>query len=126
MALSDTARRILTEASQHPLRLAAPPNKLPAAACRAVLNNLLKQGYVEECMAPMEYIGLGWRQQDAAWTAVRATEAGVAAIGAVPATIAVDEAKQDARQGTAGIVPADTVQEPGSAPLASPAVLESW
>jgi hypothetical protein len=94
MVLSDTARRILTKATQHPLRLAAPPAKLPAAACRAVLNSFLKQGYVEECAAPMEYIGLGWRQPDGAWTAVRVTEAGMAAIGAVPATTtALDEAE---------------------------------
>jgi hypothetical protein len=125
MALSDTACRILAEAAQHPLRLATPPEKLPAAACRAVLNSLLKQGYVEECTAPMEYIGLGWRKQDAAWTTVRATEAGMAAIGAVPATIAEDEAKQDARQGAASIVPADTAQEPGSAPLVPPAPAEA-
>ena len=32
-----------------------------------------------------------------------------------------DEAKQDARQGAASIVPADTAQEPGSAPLVPPA-----
>jgi hypothetical protein len=49
MALSDSARHILAEASQHPLRLAAPPDKLPAAACGAMLNSLLQQGYVEEC-----------------------------------------------------------------------------
>jgi hypothetical protein len=67
MALSDTARRILTEAAQHPMRLASPPDKLPTAAARAVLNILLKQGYVEECEAPMEYVGLGWRRQDGAW-----------------------------------------------------------
>jgi hypothetical protein len=66
MALSDTARRILAEAAQHPLRLAAPLDKLPTAARRAVLNNLLKQGYVEECEAPMEYIGHGWRKQGGA------------------------------------------------------------
>jgi hypothetical protein len=58
MALSDTARRILAEAAQHPLRVAAPPQKIPAAACRTVLSNLLKQGYIEECAAPMEYIML--------------------------------------------------------------------
>ncbi|MBL6459372.1 hypothetical protein JMJ55_29070 [Belnapia sp. T6] len=46
MALSKTALRILAEAAPHPLRLAAPPDKLPAAAARAVLSNLLKQGYV--------------------------------------------------------------------------------
>src|SRR5688500_2629973 len=64
MALSDTALRVLTEAGQHPLRLATPPKHLPAAACNAVLRSLLKGGYVEECPAPLEYIGLGWRQQD--------------------------------------------------------------
>jgi hypothetical protein len=62
MAVSDTARRILAEAAQHPPRLAAPPNKLPTAACRAVLNNLLKQGYVEKCVASDEFAGLRWHQ----------------------------------------------------------------
>ncbi len=82
MALSDTALRILTEAAQHPLRLAAPPDRLPAAACRAVLNSLLKQGYVEECEAPQEYIGLGWRQDEAGTgIALRITGAGLQAIG---------------------------------------------
>ena len=84
MALSDTALRVLTEAGQHPLRLATPPKHLPAAACNAVLRSLLKGGYVEECPAPFEYIGLGWRQQDGAWTALRVTDAGLLAIGAEP------------------------------------------
>ena len=84
MALSDTALRVLTEAGQHALRLATPPKHLPAAACNAVLRSLLKGGYVEECPAPFEYIGLGWRQQDGAWTALRVTDAGLLAIGAEP------------------------------------------
>jgi hypothetical protein len=82
LALSDTALRVLTEAGQHALRLATPPKHLPAAACKAVLRSLLKGGYVEECPAPYEYIGLGWRQQDGAWTALRVTDAGLLAIGA--------------------------------------------
>src|SRR3954470_19525850 len=82
MALSDTALRVLAEASQHSLRLATPPKHLPAAACNAVLRSMLKGGYVEECPAPFEYIDLGWRQQDGAWTALRVTDAGVLAIGA--------------------------------------------
>ena len=82
MALSDTALRVLTEAGQHDLRLATPPKHLPAAACNAVLRSLLKGGYVEECPAPFEYVGLGWRQQDGAWTALRVTDAGLLAIGA--------------------------------------------
>jgi hypothetical protein len=84
MALSETALRVLTDAGQHALRLATPPKHLPAAACNAVLRSLLKGGYVEECPAPFEYIGLGWRQQDGAWTALRVTDAGLLAIGAAP------------------------------------------
>jgi hypothetical protein len=64
MALSDTARRILTEAAQHPLRVAAPPERLPITACLSVLNSLLKQGYVEECAAPNDLICPRWQQQD--------------------------------------------------------------
>lgn len=78
MALSHTARRVLAEAAQHPLRLAAPPQKVPVAARRAVLTNLLKQGYVEECAAPMEYIGLGWRQHDGAWGSLEPDQCGIA------------------------------------------------
>ena len=37
MPLSNTARSILTEASHHPLGIAAPPATLPAAARHAVL-----------------------------------------------------------------------------------------
>jgi hypothetical protein len=80
VALSDTALRVLTKASRHALRLVTPPKHLPAAACNAVLRSLLKGGYVEECPAPFEYIGLGWRQQDCAWTALRVTDAGLLAI----------------------------------------------
>ncbi|WP_431266896.1 DUF3489 domain-containing protein [Dankookia sp. P2] len=122
MALSDTARRILAEAAQHPLLLVAPPDKLPIAAARAVLNNLLKQGYVEECAAPMEYIGLGWRKQDGAWTAVRATEAGLTAIGAILVTTAVEGADQAE---VTCAVPADAAQEPGSTLLTAPAAPEA-
>src|SRR4051794_34792756 len=117
MALSDTGRRILADAAQHPLRLAPPPDKLPAVACRSVLSSLLKQGYVEECTVPMQHIGLGWGRHDGAWTVVRVTNAGMAAIGAVPATTnAPDEAEQ--------AVAADTAQEPGSASLGASAAPE--
>jgi hypothetical protein len=121
MALSDTAHRILTEAAQHPLRLAAPPQKLPAAACRAVLGNLLKQGYVEGCEAPMEYTGLGWRKQDGTWTAVRATEAGLLAIGTAPAVTAMQPETENPGTDT---VSADAAQKPDSASLTPPAAPE--
>jgi Protein of unknown function (DUF3489) len=48
------------------------------------LRSLLKQGLVEECTAPTEYIGLGWRQQDGAWSALRITDVSLRAIGAEP------------------------------------------
>jgi hypothetical protein len=81
MAFSDTARRVLTEAGQHALQLAAPPKHLPAAACNAVLRSLMKQDYVEECTAPIAYASLGWRQQDGTQATVRVTDVGLHAIG---------------------------------------------
>ncbi len=140
MALSNTALRVLTEAGQHALRLATPPKHLPAAACNAVLRSLLKGGYVEECPAPFEYSGLGWRQQDGAWTALRVTNAGLLAIGAEPrgsaegsvdrgmvatALEAPEEARSGSRAASAALkslqVPdaADAVPEAATAALAS-------
>ncbi|MFC7478324.1 DUF3489 domain-containing protein [Dankookia sp. GCM10030260] len=120
MALSDTARRILAEAAQHPLRLAAPPNRLPIAAARAVLNNLLKQGYVEECEAA-NHASLRWHQQDGTRSTVRITEAGMGAIGAAPAdTAAVKDAEDGVDEAVPDTVPADTPQEPARAPPTPP------
>jgi hypothetical protein len=100
------------EVGQHPLRLATPPKHFPAAACNAVLRSLLKGGYVEECPAPFEYIGLGWRQQDGAWTALRVTDAGLLAIGGEPgsAQVAADVG-----------MPAATSETPDEARSAQPA-----
>src|SRR4051795_2350419 len=114
MALSDTGLRILIEAGQHALRLATPPKHLPAAACNAVLRSLLKGGYVEECPAPFEYIGLGWRQQDGAWTALRVTDAGLLAIGAEPR----GSAQPALDVGMAAAAP-ETLEEAHSAPEAA-------
>jgi hypothetical protein len=141
MALSDTALRVLTEAGQHVLRLATPPKHLPAAACNAVLRSLLKGGYVEECPAPIEYIDLGWRQQDGAWTALRVTDAGLLAIGAEPRVaaqagpdavmeatppLAHEEAHggADAAPETATAVPASTTR--ASLRNAAQRVLSAW
>jgi hypothetical protein len=44
MALSNTARRVLVDATQHPLRSAMPPMHLPAGACNAFLRSLLTGG----------------------------------------------------------------------------------
>ncbi|WP_052389569.1 DUF3489 domain-containing protein [Belnapia moabensis] len=117
MALSDTARRILTEATQHALRLAAPPDKLPVAACRSVLASLLKQGYVEECAVPDELAASWWYQQDGTQLAVRITEAGLAAIDAATA----DTGATVETELAAGPAPADAAQKPGSASLVAPA-----
>lgn len=124
MALSDTARRILAEAALHPLRLAAPPDRLPAAAARSVLTNLLKQGYVEDCEARDASASLHWHQQDGTRITVRITEAGIGAIGAAPTdTAAVNEAADDVGQTAPGTVLADVAQDPGSARLAPLAAL---
>ncbi|MBL6457456.1 hypothetical protein JMJ55_19160 [Belnapia sp. T6] len=121
MALSDTARRILAEAAQHPLRLAASPDKLPVAAARAVLSSLLKQDYVEESEAPDEFAGLRWHQQDGTRPTMRITAAGLAIIGATPVNAAVEDGDHAEAVST---VPADAAQEPGSAPLAPPTAPE--
>ncbi|MBR0652099.1 hypothetical protein GXW78_20760 [Roseomonas terrae] len=48
MALSDTRRIILSQASQRADRLAIPPERLPAAARQTVAKSLLKQGLVSD------------------------------------------------------------------------------
>ncbi|HYF07420.1 MAG TPA: DUF3489 domain-containing protein [Acetobacteraceae bacterium] len=80
--LSDTARVLLSRASQHAERLAEPPKHLPAAARDAVVRSLLKQGLLAEVPAPREHRALAWRQNgDGVQIALRITEAGLRAIG---------------------------------------------
>ncbi|WP_421989947.1 DUF3489 domain-containing protein [Roseococcus sp.] len=82
--LSDTQSIILREASRHDALLASAP-KLPAAARQAVFRSMLKNELLEEVPAPAEHRVLGWRQDDAgAWVALRITNDGLRAIGAVP------------------------------------------
>ncbi|NDG49300.1 MAG: DUF3489 domain-containing protein [Rhodospirillales bacterium] len=65
--LSETQRITLSHASQHAARLAPLP-KLPKAAAGAVLKALLDKGLLAEIVAPLDCIGLGWRQdKDGAW-----------------------------------------------------------
>ena len=64
--LSDTQMRVLTVGSQHPNLLAPAPKHLPAAACRAVVNSLLKNRLLIEVPAPppprsLDYQALIWR-----------------------------------------------------------------
>lgn len=93
MPLSDTARTILTEASQHRLGLAAPTATLPAAARHAVLRSLLRQGLVAECLAPVDHLDPGWRQPDGSIAAMQITDAGRRAVGADESRNAADEAE---------------------------------
>jgi hypothetical protein len=103
------------------MRLAAPPAKLPTAACRAVLTNLVKQGYVEECTVPDKFTGPRWHQQNGTRPTVRITDAGMAAIGTKPAATA---RLPDTEGAGVDADPADKHQGPDSAPLAPPAAAE--
>ena len=66
--LSDTQMRVLTVGSQHPNLLASAPKHLPAAACRAVVNSLLKNRLLIEVPAPppprsLDYDAKIWRYE---------------------------------------------------------------
>jgi hypothetical protein len=90
MTLSETQRQVLAAAAQHEAQLAIAPSGLPAAARNAVFRSMIKHGLLAEIPAPQEYIGLGWRQDEAgAWIALRITDAGLRAIGADGAAAAV-------------------------------------
>ena len=62
--LSDTARVLLSRASQHAERLAEPPKHLPAAARDAVVRSLLKNGLLAETPCLREHLALAWRQDE--------------------------------------------------------------
>ena len=81
--LSPTARALLTAAVAHPSHAAILPAALPVAAQRAVARSMLKAGLVEE--VPAESAEDAWRTEAGEGIAVRATGAGLAAIGRVEA-----------------------------------------
>ena len=84
--LSDTTRAMLTLASTREDRLVRPPT-LPAAAARQVVRSLLNNGFVEEVPAPIEDSAYTWRTtDDGSALMLRATDAGLAAIGATAPT----------------------------------------
>lgn len=87
--LSQTARAVLTAASQHPERLAMLPARLPAAAQRSVVQSLLKAGLLEEVEAKSNYPS--WRQTDADQAvALHITYAGLLALDPGPAASSAD------------------------------------
>jgi hypothetical protein len=86
LKLSDTGHAMLTLAITREDRLVRPP-QLPTAAARQVVRSLLNNGFVEEVPAPIEDAAYTWRTTDDGSTLMlRATDAGLAAIGATAPT----------------------------------------
>ena len=78
--LSTTARAVLTAAAARHDHLALPPERLPAAARRAVLQSMLKAGLLEEVAADDDQPT--WRTTESGErSALRITDAGLNAIG---------------------------------------------
>jgi len=113
MALSETQRRILTAAAQHPHGLAEPPEKLPAAACAAVGKALLKTDLVIAVHRP-DYDARALWTIDGDSMLLRITDEGLRAIGLEPATGADTTAPAEAPQ--ADPAPADAATQ--ATPLA--------
>ena len=83
--LSATARAVLAAAAARGDRLAQPPDHLPAAAQRAVVQSLLKAGLLDEIAADDDQPA--WRTVEGdARLALRITGAGLRAVGVEPAT----------------------------------------
>jgi len=92
--LSTTAFTILTTAADHDNRLAVPPERLPAAARRAVVQSMLKAGLLEEIAADDDQPA--WRTIDTGERfALRVTEAGLQAAGAESADTSPEPAQTD-------------------------------
>jgi len=80
MPITDTVRAILTAAAQHADHLAAQPERLPAAAQRAVAQSMLRAGLLEESAADDEQPA--WRTTDEGQRfCLQATPVGLDAIG---------------------------------------------
>ena len=133
--LSDTARAMLTLASTREDHLVRPP-QLPAAATRQVVRSLLNNGLVEEVPAPIEDAGYVWRMADDRTLMLRATEDGLAAVGAANKTgtdapTAADDAATATTEPHTALAdePAHTAAvAPARATLrqAAQAVLDAW
>ncbi len=137
--LSDTARAVLEHAGSREDHLVRPPS-LPAAARDQVIRSLLSKGLVEEVPAPITDAAYAWRTgENGAVLMLRATPAGVAAIGLVDTTTDAptapptldDEATEDAVGREAAAV-ADALDAAPTAPAratlrqAAEAVLAAW
>ena len=116
MALSETQRRILTAAAQHPHGLAEPPDKLPGAACATVGKAMLKANLVIAIHRP-DYEARALWMIDGDSLLLRITDEGLRAIGldpAQPATGADAAAPAETPQAN----PAPATEATQAAPLA--------
>src|SRR4051794_9754584 len=81
ISLSTTARTVLTTAAERDDRLALAPERLPAAARRAVVHSMLKAGLIEEVAAADGQPA--WRTAESGERfALRITDAGLSAVRA--------------------------------------------
>jgi hypothetical protein len=133
--LSDTARAVLEHAATREDHLVRPPT-LPAAARQKVVRSLLSKGLVEEVPAPITDGAYAWRtDEDGAVLMLRATPAGLAAIGMAEAPTEAptlpDTAEEDAVAREAAAV-ADSLDAAPTTPArvtlrqAAEAVLAAW
>src|SRR4051794_35595199 len=116
--LSTTAHAILSAAAERADQIALAPERLPAAARRAVLQSMLKGGLIEEVGADDDQPA--WRTMDSGKRlALRVTEAGLSAVGVEVAETAPEPAHAgpDAPE-TASAAP--QAQEPAEAELDAP------
>jgi hypothetical protein len=85
MKLSDTQRIVLSHGAQHPQLLAIAPKHLPVAACRAVVNSLIKSRLLIEVAAPRDQLAMVWRKDgDGTPILIQVTDEGLRAIGVDP------------------------------------------
>jgi hypothetical protein len=111
MKLSDTQRIVLSHGAQHPQLLAIAPKHLPVAACRAVVNSLIKSRLLIEVAAPRDQLALVWRKDaDGTPILIQVTDEGLRAIGIDPneGRAAPDTAPQsgEGKTGSLGGIPA--------------------
>lgn len=95
-SLSAAVRTLLTAAASRDDRVALPPERLPAAAQRAVVQSLLKAGLIEEIAADDDLPA--WRTaEDGLRFALRVTDAGLNAINGGPSDAAPAELSETTR-----------------------------
>ena len=133
--LSDTARAVLEHTATREDHLVRPPS-LPAAARQKVVRSLLNRGLLEEVPAPITDGAYAWRtDEDGADLMLRATPAGLAAIGladaptdapTLPDTATEEAVAQEAAAVADALDAASTVPARATLRQAAEAVLAAW